>query len=266
MTEPSLGIVISNAVFPSIIMYSGWRSVFTIGAVMILVITIFFFMAVKTEPKERILGKPVQNKTVSQEKVTLKGVVQACKNRTYICGTIGCFIILAASTGLNTYLLIYFMEVRGLSVVEGGAIIAASSFVGLIANSLSGILSDILKSRKKVIVPSFFITALGVAFLIVFTGKISLIAAVFIKDIFFLFATRPLNVQIAETTAGSPYVASTSGFYNAIANLGMALGPVVLGAVLDQTQNYTFLMWTIVVMICVAGVFEIFTRETYGVD
>ena len=265
MTGPNLGLIISNAVFPTVILATGWEYVFYISAGMIFLIGVLFLVTFtmwsKQNPEVEFVAS-ASGSAGNKEKMSLQEIIKAFARKNILIGSFANFMFLGASTGISTYLIMYFTNEQGMDPVAAGGIIASSSFIGLFVNSLAGILSDKLQSRKKVVIPGAALYALSIVGLISFKNVLLLTICIYLKDTSFLLATRPLNVLVAES-ADSKYVSTVSGVYNAFSNLGMSILPIVYGAVLSSTNSYISAMWTAFAVVAAALAAIVFTKETY---
>ena len=244
LAGPNVGIVLGSFLLPTMIQKFGWKAGFLTAGAIVVVIMIAFAILVKEGGKAEVAQK--------KEKAAdyTKNVIKACLNKNWILGTLANFIIVGIVMGLGTYLTLYLTQEKGLSLIEAGAITGAASLVGFFANPLSGIISDAIHSRKWVTIPSVLLYAFGVAGFVWFGSKAALIAI------------RPLNVMVAESVPGE-YMASTSGIYNAVSFFGSSFSPIIFGAVLTATGTYSAILYTTAILACVAGVIQLFMKETW---
>ena len=257
LTGPNVGIVLGSAIIPGVITSRGWQAGFIVAGIIVAIVVVAFAIMVKGGTK-----KTEEAEKEQRPADYTKAVIKACLTKNWLLGTLANFLIVGIVMGLGTYLTLFLTEEKGFSLVQAGAITAAASLVGFFANSASGILSDAIRSRKWVVIPSILLYGLSVYGFTVFDSVAALIVCVFIKDSAFLFATRPLNVMVAESVPGD-YMASTSGIYNALSFFGSSFSPIIFGAVLTATGKYSSILYTTAAITVLVAFIELFMTETW---
>ena len=256
LTGPNVGIVLGSAIIPSVITSRGWQAGFIVAGIIVAIVVVAFAIMVKGGAKK------AETEREQRPADYTKAVIKACLTKNWLLGTLANFLIVGIVMGLGTYLTLFLTEEKGFSLVQAGAITAAASLVGFAANSASGIISDALHSRKWVVIPSILLYGLSVYGFTVFNSTAALIACVFIKDSTFLFATRPLNVMVAESVPAE-YMASTSGIYNAASFFGSSFSPLIFGTVLTVTGKYSSILYTTAAITILVAIIELFMKETW---
>ncbi|MFZ7133279.1 MAG: MFS transporter [Eubacteriales bacterium] len=257
LTGPNVGIMIASFFIPAMIATRGWAAGFIFAGIVVAVVVVAFTFMVKGG-----VNKEAVTKKQKKSKAQTKQAIKACLTKNWLLGSLSNFLITGIVMGLGTYLILFLTEEKGLSLIQAGAITGAASLVGLFINPASGIISDAIHSRKKVIIPAILLYGFSVFGFTIFDSIAALTACVFIKDSMFLFATRPLNVMVAESVS-SDYVASTSGIYNAVSFFGSSFTPVIFGLILTTTGSYSTILYAVTGFSILVAVVELFMKETW---
>ena len=256
-----VGDMIAAGVFAPIIQSKGWQTAFTYaGAVTLIYAAVFYIFA-----KERGLAKTDRvKKEVDRDKkgIPNAGLLTVVRQRSYVIGTLVCFLNMGAFQGFTTFLLLYLTRVHALSLAAAGTLYAGTTSVGLVSGILAGIISDFIGSRKK----ACYLGAAGAALVtiaLLYTTNVTMLVVVLVlrRLIGSLFGI-PLNTLQAETAAG-PYAGRAMGIYNGTAQLGSVVFPLAVGFILDITSNNFFYVFSTVAMIhTICGLLVILMKET----
>jgi len=266
MTGPAVGAAIASGLLAPVMRSTGWRNGFTWAGIMTLVIAVAVLflakergMAVASGPKKVPSGAGNQVGAASEN--SMKSFLALIRRRSFVLGSLACFLSIGAGQGFTTWIIVYFTKVHGFSLVAAGGILAASSIMSMVSPTASGLLSDLLKRRKPVSMiggAGLFLTIVGLA---VFTNTALLWAIMLAKGAIQSFLGIPLNVLQAESVAG-PQAGSAMGFYNGVAQLGSVVFPLALGMVLDATNNNFFIvMMTIAITYALSATLISFMDE-----
>lgn len=138
-------------------------------------------------------------------------------------------------------------------------LVAVVNFVALYA---AGVLSDRF-GRKAVIVPSGLITAVSIA-LFLYTGSAALF---FLNAVLFGIDTGlggPAPAAYAADIAPPEAVGPAMGLYRTLSDLGLVVGPVLLGWIVDAA-GYGPAFWTnAALLLATTAAFGLFARKSAG--
>lgn len=138
-------------------------------------------------------------------------------------------------------------------------LVAVVNFLALYG---AGVLSDRF-GRKAVIVPSGLITAVSIA-LFLYTGSVTLF---FLNAVLLGIGTGlggPAPAAYAADIAPPEAVGPAMGLYRTLSDLGLVIGPVLLGWMVD-VAGYGLAFWTNAALLIVTTLaFGLFARESAG--
>ena len=263
MTGPALGNVIASGVFPSVITGQGWQMAFTYGGIIALAVAVLFFTFAKERGVAKASGSSVQ-KTPEEKQKDRQGAFRILTTRTLILATLAQFLAIGANNGFTTWIMKFFVDTQGFTLAAAGGIFAASSAMKLFSGTLSGIASDLLKSRKKVAILCGVITCITVVCLTQFKDTAILWVIMLIYGLFSSGLGNPVNTMATETAKG-PFAGTVMGIYNALCQLGSVVFPALLGMLLDIAGGSFFVvLMVIAVSYLIAAVSAACMKETYG--
>jgi len=261
MSGVVVGDMISTGVFAPIIQTKGWRAGFTYAGIAGLALAAIFYIFAKE--RGPALADGIKKGAGAERKESAKaGLLGILKQRSFVTGTVICFLNIGANQGFATYLLVYLTRTQGLSLTAAGALLAGVGSVGLVSGTLAGIVSDMIGSRKKACYVGAAGAALGTIALL-YTKNVTMLAVVFAlrRLIASLFGV-PLNTLQAETAAG-PYAGRAMGFYNGFAQLGSVVFPLATGFILDVTgNNFFYVLSAVAVTQMICGMLVTLMKET----
>lgn len=260
MSGPALGTMIASGVFAPIINSKGWRAGFSYAGLACLAIAIATFLFAKE--RSLITTKPKTDKTAEEKAEDRKGLLSVLFKKSFVLGTIAQMLGIGANQGFTTWSILYLTQVKGFSLTSAGALMAITSSAGLFSSTLSGIVSDLLKTRKK----TAYIGAIGT---FIFTLSLlysntysSLLIILFLRVILGAFLGNSVNTLQADTAAG-PYAGRAMGIYNGVCQLGSVIFPVVLGFILDQSGgDFSIVIKALAATYAVIGLVIIGMTET----
>ncbi|KPU45639.1 hexuronate transporter [Oxobacter pfennigii] len=263
MTGPSVGGAFASGILAPVIRTAGWQTAFTYGGIICLVVAVLTFLFAKERGAALVTKKPAASTSdaPAPKKQGLSAAKDVILNRSFLIGTIACFLSIGAGQGFTTWILVYLSQGRGFDLVAAGSIVAASQVVQMAGPTLSGIVSDFLKRRK----PVCYIGSVGIAAvmisLAVFSDTGILWGVMLFRGLIGSFMGNNLNTLQAESAAG-PHAGTAMGFYNGVAQLGSVIFPLGLGIVLDLTGNNYFIVWmTIAATYLLCGILISFMTE-----
>lgn len=154
---------------------------------------------------------------------------------------------------------IQYLIIRGLEPVQAAATYGYTSVIGIVAMLVFGVLSDKLKTKRKLAILSFFSGILALLLLVHLPISAILIYVV-------VFGTLPRSVagmssacapDIAEMPADVPIVNS---FRNTVSQLGGVIGGIFTGYVL-QYFGYNITIYMLCIAMGLGGICWIFAKK-----
>jgi sugar phosphate permease len=260
MAGTRLGSIVASAVFAPIIQHQSWQHGFTYGGLFAVIVAVIFYLFAKEQGAG--LQRIVRTTDPAQKAAQAAGLKAVVLNRSFILGTIACFLNIGANQGYTTYLMVFLTRTRGFSLIEAGAIVGGTFAVGLVSGPLSGIVADVLKSKKKVCLAGAIVTVILTVLIIVANSVAFLIVVLAIRVLLQSLLGTPLNALQSQAAAG-PYVGRAMGIYNGVAQTGSVLFPVVFGIILDLSgMNFGTIFIIITATVGVVGLLIMFMNET----
>lgn len=260
MSGPAIGMAIAAAGFAPIIQNQGWKQGFIVAGIVTVVVGVITFLAAKERGIAKIRTKKANTKTVEEKKEERKTLMGLIFRKQFVLGSFGQLLAVGAMNGFLTWIILYFTQVQGFTPIEAGSILGATSAVALFSGTISGFISDILKTRKKVVYIGCiaqFVSVMG----LLLTKNITLLwVFMFLRVLIGAFAGN-LNTIMAESNVG-PYAGRTMGIYNMFCQLGSVIFPVFLGLILDITGSFFVVLTTVASTYLVMGVLVFFMEET----
>ncbi len=262
MAGPTVGMAIASSGFAPIIENQGWQQAFIYAGIIALVIAVLMFFF----GKERGLAlvKPDQAKKVltAEEKAEeRKGLLEIILSRQFILGTFGQLFAVGHLNAFSTWVVLFFTQAQGFSLEQAGAIFGVTTFAMLFTTPLGGVVSDVLKTRKKVVhignIANFIFTLA-----LIMTKNITLLwVFMFAKAILGALGNN-LNTIMAESVKG-PYAGRAMGIYNGVCQLGSVIFPTLIGFILDTTGNFNIVIISLASLALFISLMVAFMNETY---
>ena len=257
----SIGTAIASIWFTPMVAEKGYKVAFTWAGIVTFAIGVIVFFLVK----DIGVMKPLKKMDVLSEEEKKNATASAIKvfmQKDFLIGSLTHFCCMCATTGMQTWMLSYLINNKGMEPATAGLVFGSSQLIGLISGTLAGIVSDALKTRKWLMT----VSALGTAALILLFLKVDSVAgltAIFIIiKLFQSFVGTSSNTMQSERAKG-PYSGLVMGWYNAICQLGSVVMPTVLGAVLAKTGDYgQVVIWIAGTYICIM-VLGLLVKDTY---
>jgi len=256
---PMVGSAIASIAFTPMVASHGYKVAFIWAGVATLLIGVLDSFILK----DKGVTLPIKSVLTEEEKKNATGnAVKVFMQRDFLIGSATHFFIMCASTGLMTWMLSYLVHEKGMAPITAGMVYGGAQFVGLVSGTIGGIISDVLKSRKWVMIIVCPITTL---LLYLFT-TLSTIATLSI-----CFALIQLcqgiigtcsNTMQAERAKG-PYLGKVMGWYNGVCQLGSVVMPVVLGIILDTTNSYRLVILAIAFTFIAIMFLGFLVKDTY---
>ncbi|MCI2422418.1 MFS transporter [Saccharopolyspora sp. K220] len=227
MTATSLGTVIANAIVPSLIEVSSWRTSYHVFGIASMVVAVLCFFLVRNGTE-----------TTAGPARELPKLGPLVRNRDlFLLGLAG-FGGLWGTYGFITWSNALMIKGNHISPVQAGAVVAIFGIAAVVAKPLIGVISDVFGGKRKVLT----VVVLGafVATLLLFGTANSLTAFLWIAPFLGIaaYVYSPLMVALIPNLSGVRLAGSAAGATNAFWQLGSTIVPVVLGVVFQATGSF----------------------------
>ena len=172
------------------------------------------------------------------------------------------FSIFFTRTGSRqTILALLGSERLGLSAGALGGIFAMMALLNLAAIGPSGAWADRF-GRKRVIVPSAFITA-GALLLFAVTGNLALFLVAAVLQGIGTGLAGPAPAAYAADIVPAAGRGASMGLYRTYSDVGFVIGPLLLGWIADATGSFSWALGFNAALVAVCALaFALFARET----
>ncbi len=141
---------------------------------------------------------------------------------------------------------------KGLSQHEATLLLSAFAFLGFASTLLFGWIADSI-NKPRLVSLILFNAAVSICFLIIAESLAGL--AIFIFLFTMVEATYPIAWAIVGDMFGRKHFPKIRGYMSMFYVWGSVLGPVIAGAVWDRWQSYQPMLWALVGMFLISGVF-----------
>ncbi|KPU42375.1 hexuronate transporter [Oxobacter pfennigii] len=243
MSGASLSGVFNGAIFAPMVNNQGWKYAFVVASISTIILGVIFFFLAKERGLAKAVKKPGGSLTAEEKAANMKGAMDILKSKQFVLGTIVSTIGVATMNGLNTFTIPFLMTNYSLSLPVAGSITAAAAGIMLFIPTLGGIATDIINDRKHTCLFTQVMNVIGTIALLL-TSNVSILWGIMMaRGVIGLFGNNN-NVMQTERSKG-PYAGTVLGIYNAISQLGSVIMPVLLGVILDMTQNYAAVLLTV---------------------
>lgn len=141
---------------------------------------------------------------------------------------------------------------KGLSQAEAALLLGTYAFLGMTLTLVLGWLAD--RANKPLMNALILFSAAGAMFLPIIGSSLWLLG---LFTIFFaaVEVTFPLGWAVVGDLFGRKHYAKIRGYMVLFYTWGGVLGPVIAGAIFDRWKSYAPLLWSLVVVFIVAGLF-----------
>lgn len=256
-----LGGVLLAPVLGMIVHTWGWRWGAAIAGLAFLLIGIPLCLTIRNSPEsmgllpdgDRVPGaatgdrKSVQS-IASETEVTAG---QAMRSLAFWALVFGAAVRNASYHAISTHF-IPLMVWKGLSQQEATLLLSAFAFLGFTSTLLFGWLADTMNKSRLV---SFILFTAGVSILFLILGNSVVPLGVFILLFTTVEATYPVAWAMVGDIFGRKHFAKIRGYMSVFYVWGSVLGPVIAGAIWDRWQTYEPMLWALVAMFFLSGVF-----------
>jgi MFS family permease len=144
------------------------------------------------------------------------------------------------------------MAWKGMSQQEATFLLSSFAFLGFVFTLFFGWLADTMNKPRLV---SLILVAAGASILLLLFGKSITMLWLFTLIFTMVEATYPIAWAMVGDFFGRAHFAKIRGYMSFFYIWGSVTGPVVAGAIWDRWQTYEPMLWGLVVMFCLAGLF-----------
>ena len=141
---------------------------------------------------------------------------------------------------------------KGLSQQEATLLLSAFAFLGFASTLLFGWLADSI-NKPRLVSLILFNAGVSICFLIFAESLLGL--GIFILLFTMVEATYPIAWAIVGDMFGRKHFPKIRGYMSMFYVWGSVLGPVIAGAVWDRWQSYEPMLWALVGMFFISGIF-----------
>jgi sugar phosphate permease len=224
----------------------GWRSVFFLQAVLILILVIpsIWFLTGDAPEKMAKVGIRERNYITesrgSEKGTTARGsghLSSLLRNYRFWLMVVYHFAVLATLSGLTTWLPKYLRDERGFDL-RGMVLFASLPYLGSFLSSLVfGFLSDRIGRRAVLCTMSLSGAAISIGLAALVPGPIVSGLLMVLGMILWGMGT-PVYYAIMQHIIPAPIMATGIGIDNGLANFGSAMAPAVIGFLIAGTGSY----------------------------
>jgi len=227
-----------------IVNHIGWRYAFIIPALIMAILTIYFFKSIKISPREVGLDSIVDHSSnKSQSSSKLKKLNYTLKY-TLINPKSWLIALSCAAIGIVRYVYIdwgpsYIMETQNITISQATYQISAVQFGGVMGSIAIGWLADHFFGERRF--PIVLASLISLAFFVLihnYITQINLILGVFCLFMIGFTTYGPFAILTGaevQDLGGKHAVSSVSGFVGALSYIGAFLGDIATGW---STKNY----------------------------
>ena len=245
----------------SIIVHAwGWRWGAAVGGLLFLALGIPLALTIRRSPESMGLlpdgDEPATPAVLKDGAATVKSevevtVAQALRSFAFW----GAVLAAGIRNGSYHAIGVHFVPImvwKGLSQAQAAVLLSVYAFLGMGLTLLIGWFAD--KANKPRMTALILFAAAGAMFLPIFGGSLWSLC---LFTIFFaaVETTFPLGWAVVGDLFGRKHYAKIRGYMTLFYTWGGVIGPVLAGAVFDRWQTYEPLLWTLIMVFIVAGLF-----------
>jgi MFS family permease len=256
-----LGGVLVAPILSGVVQAWGWRWGAVIGGILFLVIGLPLSLTIRRSPESMNLlpdgdepAGPVPGKEGTGHAIKSEGdvtVAEALRSFAFW----GSVLAAGIRNGSYHAISVHFVPLmvwKGLSQSEAALLLSVYAFLGMAATLILGWFAD--KANKPVLT-AFILFAAAAAMFLPIVGNSLWSLCLF--TIFFaaVETTFPLGWAVVGDLFGRKHYAKIRGYMTLFYTWGGVLGPVIAGAIFDRWATYEPLLWSLVGVFVVAGLF-----------
>jgi MFS family permease len=256
-----MGGVLIAPVLSLIVQTWGWRWGAAIAGLLLLALGIPLSLTVRRSPESMGLlpdgDAPVLSAAgeegAAQPAITEVNVTVAEALRSFACW--GSVLAAGIRNGSYHAISVHFIPImvwKGLSQAEAALLLSVYAFLGMAATLFLGWFAD--KANKPRLTAAVLFAAAAAMFLPIFGDSLW---ALCLFTIFFaaVETTFPLGWAVVGDLFGRKHYAKIRGYMTLFYTWGGVLGPVIAGAIFDKWATYEPLLWSLIGVFLLAGVF-----------
>jgi MFS family permease len=256
-----LGGVLIAPILSVIVQAWGWRWGAAIAGILFLVVGVPLSLTIRRSPESMGLlpdgDKPVDS--VSAQGGTLKKINSEVE--VTLAEALRSFAfwgsVLAAGVRNGSYhaIAVHFVPLmvwKGLSQSQAALLLSGYAFLGMALTLILGWFAD--KANKPRLTAFILFAAAGAMFLPI-VGNSLWVLCLFTVFFAAVETTFPLGWAVVGDLFGRKHYAQIRGYMTLFYTWGGVIGPVVAGAIFDRWKTYEPLLWSLVAVYIVAGVF-----------
>lgn len=236
MTATSLGLVVANAIVPSLIQASGWRLSYHVFGAASIVVGLACLLLLRNAPDEG--AQPPTAADRDKETRHLPDLRPLLHNRDLLLLGLAGFGALWGTYGFITWSNLLMVRGHGIDPVQAGVVVVIFGAAAVIAKPLIGIVTDLLGGGRKI--PVIVVLAGFVATLLLFgtasTNTQFLWIAPFLGVAAYVYS--PLMVALIPNLSGTRLAGTAAGATNAFWQLGSTIVPVTVGVMFQATDSF----------------------------
>ncbi len=205
------------------------------------------------------IGKDVKiSGTQSDVKPTKEQTMRVFKDKSNWCVNIAYIFFSLVSISFSAYIIKYLM-IKGLDVNEAANTYSYTTIIGMFAMLAFGIISDKLRTKRKIVVIGFFVGALAMVLLAQLPVSLIMIYVVVYGTFPRCIAglTTASAVDLCDVPSDLPIV---NALKNEVTQVGTVVGSIALGYIIEFA-GYESAIFLMAVLMAVGGVLWIFAKR-----
>jgi MFS transporter, OFA family, oxalate/formate antiporter len=256
-----LGGVLLAPILSLIVHNSGWRAGAAVAGITFLLVGIPLCLTIRRSPEsmglkpdgEQHAAEANQEKSSSAPNTIEVNITtaQAIRSFAFWALVLGAGVRNAAYHAISTHF-IPMMVWKGMSQQQATFLLSSFALLGFISTLVFGWLADNI--NKPRLVSSILFTA-GISILVLIFGGSIGILWIFILLFTTVEATYPVAWALVGDLFGRKHFAKIRGYMSVFYVWGSVLGPVIAGAIWDRWQTYEPMLWSLVAMFFISGIF-----------
>ena len=256
-----LGGVLLAPILSLIVHNSGWRAGAAVAGITFLLVGIPLCLTIRPSPEsmglkpdgEQHAAEANQEKSSSAPNTIEVNITtaQAVRSFAFWALVLGAGVRNAAYHAISTHF-IPMMVWKGMSQQQATFLLSSFALLGFISTLVFGWLADNI--NKPRLVSSILFTA-GISILVLIFGGSIGILWIFILLFTTVEATYPVAWALVGDLFGRKHFAKIRGYMSVFYVWGSVLGPVIAGAIWDRWQTYEPMLWSLVAMFFISGIF-----------
>lgn len=261
MSGPAIGMAFSSAALTPVVANSGYKQAFLVAGVIAVVVGVLMLLLGKERGLALASGKLL---SPEEKKADTAQAVKIFFRKNVLLVSVMNLLIVGAGQGLTTWILKFFVEEKGMTAAAAGAVFGGATAVGLVSGTLVGLLSDLLKTRKYIVVIGGVAAAVLLYCYSLTTNVAVLTCIAVLMQLSQACMTNGANFLQTEQVK-SPQAGKIMGWYNGVTQLGSVIFPTLLAAILTAVNGrYFWVLMSVAAAYLISVVMVLFCEDTYG--